>query len=341
MRRQLILVVALLALASACDRSPSLVRLAGGSMGTSWSVQLVARDDLDTAALVQATLDEVENSMSTWIDDSEISRFNRAAAGDWFPVSAAFCEVVELALEVSSATNGALDVTVGPLVDAWGFGAGSGEPAVPDPALLDELRATTGYDKLEADCSQPALRKSLDALQIDLSAVAKGYGVDRVADALDRAGFTNYLVEVGGEMRIRGTKPGDQPWRVGVEAPDRDARRIFDALTIANTGLASSGDYRNYFEAEGRYFSHTLDPRSGAPVDHGTAAVTVLLPRSARADAWATALLVMGRDDGLALAERENIAALFLTRTENGTESTVSSRFAGLTGYVERSGDTE
>ncbi len=334
-RTLLIAVAAYISLA-ACD-GPTTYRIAGSSMGTTYSVQipgdLTSEEERSLADLVKAALDDVENRMSTWIDESELSRLNASTDTDWQTVSPSLCEVLELAERISRSSNGAFDTTVGPLVDAWGFGA-SGERRVPDAAEIDALRQVTGYEQLAVDCASLRVRKSIAELRIDLSAIAKGYGVDRVADALGSSGIESYLVEVGGEMRARGLKPDGSLWRIGIETPNREIRAVYEAIELSNTGLATSGDYRNFFEADGTFYSHTIDPRTGAPTTHRTAGVTVLNETTAAADAWATALLVLGSENGLETAERENIAALFLDRGKDGIEPVASTAFRA---YVERS----
>ena len=332
MFRLLATAVALSAILPGCTPGVEVTVLGGSTMATSYTAR-VADPVADSESLgreIQALLDEIEHRMSTYVDESDVTRFNRSTTTDWFPVASSTCEVVLLWLSVSTLTGGAFDITVGPLVDLWGFGPNGEIDATPAPELLAATRERTGYAGVSADCSQPAIRKDRGELEIDLSAVAKGYAVDVLADMLDAHGFENYLVEVGGEMRVAGTKPGGEAWRVGIEAPVRDRRDVYDALGITGTAVASSGDYRNYLEIDGRFYSHTIDPRTGAPVAHTTGGVTVLAPSAGYADALATALLVLGAEDGLELAERENIAALFLTRTADGVSATVSSRFDAL-----------
>lgn len=302
---------------SACgDPAPEVRVYSGATMGTTYSISIADAhaDDDAVADTVAAELQAVNGRMSTWLDDSELSRFNRRASTNWQPVSASLCTLVEHALDISAETGGAFDITVLPLVDLWGFGAGSRITRLPTPADLAESRARTGYAKLTADCTVPALRKAQADLKIDLSAIAKGYGVDRVAERLDALGFENYLVEVGGELRLRGRKARDTPWRIGLERPETGLSGVQTSLAPGDTGIATSGDYRNYYERDGQRYSHAINPATGAPLRHTTASVTVLAPLAADADALATALLVMGAEKGLSFAETRGIAALFLDR---------------------------
>ena len=330
-RTRLAIGIAILAiLAGACGRAPVVTPLRGTTMATTWSVQVADpvadRDALRTS--VQASLDRIERLMSTYMPASEVSRFNASPSTDWMPVDRQTCDVVRLALDVSEQSGGAFDITVAPLVNLWGFGPDGTITDRPDRERIDAVLEQTGYRRLEADCTRPAIRKSHPALEIDLSGIAKGYAADVVAKRLEEESVDNYLVEIGGEMRLKGSKPDGASWRIGIEAPDRDQRAVFDALALADAGVATSGDYRNYLEFDGRYYSHTIDPRTGNPVEHTTAAVTVIAESAAFADAMATSLLVLGSDDGLALAERENIAALFLNRSAAGVESIASTGFA-------------
>lgn len=313
--------------------------LAGPTMGTTFSVVLSGAE-FDSAKLdeLQAAIDgelaQVNAQMSTYIEDSELSRFNRAAADEGFEASAELVEIVALAKRVSEQSGGAFDVTVGPLVDAWGFGPGDpvdlGERRELDEAEITQLRAVVGDDKLVVD--RDTLRKTVDGLRVDLSAIAKGHGSDRVAALLEAGGYRDYMVEIGGEVRVRGSNPEGEPWKIGVERPTGDAagsRAVQTILRVRDVGVATSGDYRNYWERDGVRFSHTIDPRTGRPITHKLASVTVIHPESAAlADAWATALNVLGPDEGLALAERLGLAAYFLVRTADGFEARSTTAFA-------------
>jgi len=317
-------------LAGACSRPPVVTYLRGATMATSWSVQVADRvEDRDALrGSIQSSLDRIEALMSTYMPASQVSRFNASTSTDWMPVNRQTCDVVHLALDISEQSGGAFDITVAPLVNLWGFGPNGTITDRPSRERIDTVRERTGYRRLEADCTRPAIRKSHPDLEIDLSGIAKGYAADAVAMLLERDSLNSFLVEIGGEMRLKGSKPDGSPWRIGIEAPEREQRAVFDALALTDAGVATSGDYRNYLEIDGRYYSHTIDPRTGNPVEHATAAVTVIAENAAFADAMATALLVLGSDDGLALAERETIAALFLNRTAAGVESIASTGFA-------------
>jgi thiamine biosynthesis lipoprotein len=301
-------------------------------MGTTFSVKVIAPPaDLDLASLqheIQDTLDAINQAMSTYLDDSELSLFNTSSSTDWVEVSTELCHAVEAAQVISQFTDGAFDVTVGPLVNLWGFGPLESVATPPGDERIARTMDDTGHTKLHTDCGKPALRKDVSGLNIDLSAFAKGHAVDRVADLLDERALIDYLVEIGGELRLRGLNGKSEKWAIAIETPDRTARSVQTVLDLTDTGMATSGDYRNYFEHNGNHYSHTIDPRTGRPVTHNGASVTVVADTAAFADAAATALLVMGPEAGLALAERESIAAYFLLRLGSKFEERMSSLFA-------------
>jgi thiamine biosynthesis lipoprotein len=267
---------------------------------------------------VEAELANLVQQLSTYELDAELARFNRSRQTDWVPVSRELAEVLGEARQVSELTGGAFDVTIGPLVELWGFGPEDTGDRVPDAAAIDARRARVGYANLDVRREPPAIRKHAPGLHVDLSAIAKGYAVDRLAGLLETRGIANYLVEIGGELRGRGHNPAGEPWRIGIERPTAGERSVYAVIGINNTGVATSGDYRNYFEQQGQHYSHIIDPRTGRPVTHALASVTVISPQTMRADAMATALLVLGPEAGYALADSEGLAALFVIRTADG-----------------------
>ena len=316
----------------------------GPTMGTTFAVRVVADDlsDERAAALraaIEGTLARVDERMSTYRPESEVSRFNRARSTEPFRVSADTLAVLRHALEISvpfrvsadtlavlrhaleisELTDGAFDVTVGPLVDAWGFGP-AGEPAAPPTGRdIDRLRRQVGFRQLRIEPATSSIRKLVPRLSCDLSALAKGYAVDRLAERLRAEGFASYLVEVGGEVRAGGLSPRGDAWRVGIERPAPGPPAVQRLVRLRDRALATSGDYRNYYEVDGRRVSHTIDPRSGRPVDHGLASVSVVEPLCVRADAIATALGVLGPDAGYELAVAQGWAALLIVRGDDGT----------------------
>ena len=306
--------------------------LVGSTMGTTFSVKVVAPPaELDLATLrqdIESTLDAINQTMSTYRDDSELAQFNASADVGWIEVSPDFCHAVEAAQVISQFTDGAFDVTVGPLVNLWGFGPPGAVLEPPSGEQVAAAMTNTGYAKLHVDCAMPALRKETAGVYVDLSAFAKGHGVDSLAGLLDARALPDYLVEIGGELRMRGSNATGERWAIAIETPTRTARSVQTVVRLTNTAMATSGDYRNYFEHDGTHYSHTIDPRTGYPVSHNGASVTVVADSAAFADATATALLVLGPDDGLKLAEQESIAAFFLLRLGNEFEERMSSLFA-------------
>jgi len=306
--------------------------LGGHTMGTTWSVKLVAPRDRDLHALhagIQAQLDRVVAQMSTWEPASDISRYNRAAAGSWQVLPDDFWRVLRAAQTVAERSDGAFDPTVGPLVALWGFGAAAARQRRPDAAQLADVAARCGWQRLQMDARAQAVLQP-GGLQLDLSAIAKGYGVDLVSDWLRGQGIDAALVEVGGELHGRGRKPDGQPWRVLIEsAPEEDADADHPprVLALDDLAVATSGDRWHRYEHEGVSYSHTLDPRRHAPVTAAAAAVTVIHREAMLADAWATALTVMGADEGLAFADRHGLAARFVQRGDGGPVETLSQGF--------------
>lgn len=285
-------------------------------MGTTWSVKAhpvppeVTADDLRES--VRVRLEELEQQMSTWREDSAVSRFNASDSTNWFAVPRETALVVTAALTVARQTGGAFDPTVLPLVSRWGFSAGRPPTSIPAAAELRRIRDSVGYQRLAVRAEPPALRKAVPGLQIDLSAIAKGQAVDEVAALLAARGLTNHLVEIGGELVARGLSPKGRPWRVGIEKPVPEVREIAEVVELRGEALATSGDYRNYFELEGRRLAHLIDPRTGEPLPQRGLAVSVRHPSCMIADAWATGLSVLGVEAGIAAAREHGLAAQFL-----------------------------
>ncbi len=296
-----------------------LVEFRGRTMGTTYVVKVFDPPDweADIELEIEAELRAVNDQMSTYLESSEISRFNASDSTDWFSVSGETAMVVAAAQRIAEATEGAFDVTIGPLVDAWSFGPGPRTHEVPDPEVIERIRRSVGYQNLSVRRDPPELRKSVPALQVDLSAIAKGHGVDRVLRRLQQAGAENIFVEIGGEVRAAGDKDGE-PWRVGVQRPDAVSDAVLVASPLVDQALATSGDYRNRFEAAGETYSHTIDPHTGAPIKHPIASVTVLAEDCMRADAWATAINALGREAGLASAREQGLDVLVLARRDDG-----------------------
>jgi thiamine biosynthesis lipoprotein len=291
-------------------------------MGTSYSVKLMdLPDSVDVDGLgaeIKRRLQRINSLMSTYSEESEISRFNRSPSKEWFSISAETQQVVALALDICERSEGAFDITLGPVVNLWGFGPGEQRSEVPLPSEVSRALARVGCEHLESRALPPALKKRLPDLYVDLSAIAKGYAVDLVADYLETQGLSNYLVEVGGEIRAKGVNAKDAPWQVAVEKPSAGERRVQRIVGLNDQAIATSGDYRNYFEHQGKRYNHTLDPKTGNPVTHSLASVAVISDSAMYADAMATALMVLGPDRGYDLAMQEGLPTLFIIRAAGG-----------------------
>lgn len=318
-----------LCLLGACSENLRTLELTGVTMGTTYSVKMITADEPGgLSAQIGQALATIEGSMSTYLPDSELSKFNADTRTSWIEVSKQLCAVIDQGLQISERSGGAFDMTVGPLVNLWGFGSAGIADQPPEQQEIIAALETVGFRRLQADCAVPALRKEIPGLYVDLSGYAKGYAVDRVASLLDDAGIANYLVEIGGEMRMRGANARRDHWAIAIETPTRGERSVQKIIKLTDTAIATSGDYRNYFEYDGTAYSHTINPLTGYPVAHDAASVTVVADTAAFADGIATALLVLGPKAGLELAEREQIAAYFLLRIGDGIEERMSSLFA-------------
>jgi FAD:protein FMN transferase len=325
------LLLAVILVITACSPAPTSneqVQLNGQTMGTYYIVKYYADTAVDSSELQQqidTELELVNDLMSTYRPDSELMRFNRHQAGAVFPLAAQTRTVIAEALRLAQQTEGVLDITVGPLVELWGFGAQGRVEHAPAAADIVTARAVVGYDKLTL--TEAGISKSVPNLAVDLSTIAKGFGVDQVAAILEQNGIQNYLVEIGGEMRLKGHKPGGQGWRIAIEKPVNDGRNVQRIVQTGDMGVATSGDYRNYFEEDGNRYSHLIDPRSGKPIQHRTVSATVLHPSCMTADGYATALNVMSAEEAIAFANRYNIAALLVVKTDDGFTELASEAF--------------
>jgi thiamine biosynthesis lipoprotein len=313
---------------AACSSRPAFQEqtFSGEAQGTTYTVRIVAPrispDDAQNAQnAIRATLELIDRLMSTYRPDSQISRFNKSPSTDPIGAAPELIEILQTARSVSDASNGAFDVTVAPLVRAWGFGP-DGLPQPPLPDELDRLREQVGYRALEIDPAQNTIRKTRPDIAVDLNGIAQGYTVDKLALELDAIPLQNYMIEIGGEVKARGHNARGIPWQIGVERPISDAREIQLILPISNTAVSTSGDYRKYRETGGVRISHTIDPRTGHPIQHKLASVTVVNTSCTIADAYCTAIMVLGPDDGYQLALDQNLAALMLIHNgpQNFTE---------------------
>ena len=308
------------------------VRLGTGSIATHSVTEAEANSTDELAQAVHAVLQDVDTHMSTWRADSELSLLNDSVDSDWQPMTASTLQVISQALYTSTASKGAFDVTIGPLVDLWGFGAGAESAAARKPAgqVIRQRLAQVGHETIEVDTATHSVRKHNHAARLDLSGIAKGHAVDRVADLLDSKGVTNYLVEVGGELRGRGHKPDGSLWKVAIERPITGRREAFRALQLKDQAIATSGDYRNFFADGGQRYSHSIDPRTGQPVAHDLASVSVVAGSTMTADALSTAFMVMGPDDAMAFATQHQVAAHFILKSGSSLKEVYSPTFEAL-----------
>ena len=310
----------------ASSPQPSVAKFEGESMGSFYHATLAGvlseEEAVRAQKAVETALEDVNTKMSTYREDSELSRFNRHPGADPFPVSAETAEVFRIALAVSEQSDGAFDITVGPLVNAWGFGPDSEGPP-PDDAAVAALRERVGWRLVSVD-AENRLTKARADVYCDLSAVAKGYAVDKAAEALERLGITDYMVEVGGEVRAKGASPKGGPWRIGIEKPRYGERSVQEVVLMGSGALATSGDYRNFRMVDGKRFSHTVDPKTGRPIEHSLASASVLHPSCAWADAYATALMVLGPEAGRAFAEAQGLAVSLLVHAGEDRFDTVN-----------------
>ncbi|ALM87326.1 thiamine biosynthesis protein ApbE [Bordetella sp. N] len=298
--------------------------LAGATMGTTWSARMALPACVGEATArraIQAALDDVVAQMSHWESATAITRYNRAPAG-WQALPAQMLEVLDCGLAVARLTDGAYDPTIGALVQAWGFGPHQRAFEPPAPAAIEAARVQCGWQRVRRDGNH-AWQDG--GVLLDFSSIAKGYGVDCAARALRALGVDDFLLEVGGELRAQGLRPDGLPWRVAIEWPDGGGHA--DYVVLDRQAIATSGDYRRYFQHAGKRHSHTLDPRSGRPIDNGIASVTVLHESCMQADAWATALTVLGAEAGLRMANAQGLAALFVIRGDHGLEPRASQAF--------------
>jgi len=330
---KLVLIITLVIMLSACFPSnPSdktEVLLQGHTMGTTYNIKVVATIEqveiLKLQQKIDAALKQVNQEMSTYITSSEISVFNQSKSTAAVEVSAGFARVLKESIRLGELTGGKLDVTVGPLVNLWGFGPEQRPETVPSKEVLEATKKNVGLQNLVLEGNM--LSKKIPELYVDLSTTAKGYGVDVIAELIESNGFTNYLVEIGGEMRLRGFKHTGELWAIAIEKPLTNERSVQQVIIPKDNAVATSGDYRIYFEADGQRFSHIIDPATGKPIVHKLVSVTVIHPSSMTADGLSTSLMVMGMEQGMAFAVKNDLAALFISKTENGFDEQFTVKF--------------
>ncbi|MCW9733045.1 FAD:protein FMN transferase [Avibacterium sp. 20-15] len=323
---------------TACQKDPEIVTLSGKTMGTTYHIKYITEEGsqsvTDTHEGIEHILKDVNDKMSTYIPTSELSRFNQnRQVNTPIEISADLAKVIGEAIRLNKVTQGALDVTVGPLVNLWGFGPEKRVEKAPSQQQLDERRAWVGIEKLKLSESAGKfyLEKAVPELYVDLSSIAKGFGVDQVADYLESLGIGNYMVEIGGEIRAKGNNSENKPWQIAIEKPTFDgSRSVEQVVGLHNLAMATSGDYRIYFEENGVRYSHEIDPQTGRPIQHHLASITVLAPSSMTADGLSTGLFVLGEAKALDIAEQQKLAVYLIIKTEKGFEVKMSSAFKQL-----------
>ncbi len=317
--------LALILFVSGClfDKEPEVIKLSGETMGTTFNITAIGTD-LDEAALgaaVEKTLADVNAKMSNWDPNSEVSKFSESAETTPVGVSAEIAQVLAAANFVHEKSGGRFDVTLGPLIELWGFGPRKPEDPVPaDEDIAAALERVGQAQLLKLDQDAGTLAKSDAGVGINLSAIAKGYGIDAVGETLRAAGVQDYLVEIGGDLVTSGQNDKGETWRIGIEKPEADSQAIQLVVSLDNLGMATSGDYKNFFEQDGVRYSHIIDPTTGRPITHRTTSVTVLAENAMMADAWATAMLALGQEEGMKIAEDNNLAVYFISKDVTGGE---------------------
>ncbi len=331
--------IALTLMLAACQKDPEIVTLSGKTMGTTYLIKYIDNGKLKQAPQqaheqIDLILKDVNAKMSTYDPNSELSRFNQSTQiNSAVEISNDLATVIQEAIRLNRLTEGALDVTVGPIVNLWGFGPEKRVDKRPTPEQIVERQAWVGIDKLKLTehNGKFSLEKSVPQLYIDLSAIAKGFGVDKVAAYLDDIGTQNYMVEIGGEIRAKGKNIANKYWQIAIEKPAFDGSREVDQIIqLNNLSMATSGNYRNYFEENGIRFSHEIDPKTGAPVQHHLASITVLTPSAMTADGFSTGLFVLGEEKALQIAEQQGLAVYIIVKTDKGFETQMSSAFKQL-----------
>ena len=336
-RRNFLIMSAAAATLGACKPESPVLKITGFTMGTSYSVIAVdhtrASTETELRREIEAELLQVNARLSNWDPDSEISRFNASTSTDAVAISPALAEVMNAADQVHTASEGQFDVTLGPLIDLWGFGVTDNSVRTPDTAEIEAALGASGQGRT-LQLSENAMQKRIPGTEIYLAAIGKGYGVDVVARKLEGLGIKDYMVEIGGDLYTAGNNPEGHPWQIGIETPIAHDRTTHQIIDISNLGMATSGDYRNYFEQDGVRYSHIIDAWTGRPITHTTTSVTVLTENAMLADAWATAMLVLGRERGMEIANNRELAVLFIERDANAPHNrfitTPSTRFNTL-----------
>ncbi|WP_024548239.1 FAD:protein FMN transferase ApbE [Siccibacter turicensis] len=306
--------------------------LEGKTMGTSWRVSLAgvdARRGAELRGKIQAQLDKDDRLLSTWKDDSALMQFNHSSSTDPWPVDAAMADIVTLSLRIGHYTQGAMDITIGPLVNLWGFGPQAQPTVTPDAGQIAAARARTGLQHLRVitAASTQWLQKDIPDLFVDLSTVGEGYAADHLAQLMEREGISRYLVSVGGALASRGMNAEGKPWRVAIQKPTDRENAVQAVVDINGHGISTSGSYRNYYELNGKRVSHVIDPATGQPITHNLVSATVIAPTALEADTWDTGLMVLGLEKAKAVALEQGLAVYLITKEQDGFAVWMSPQF--------------
>ncbi|HET9235608.1 MAG TPA: FAD:protein FMN transferase [Oligoflexus sp.] len=286
--------------------------LEGAAQGSTWRVLYNGKEQPGLQALVEKELAAFDKIFSNYRPDSDISRFNQQSGNDWFAVDPDLVTLVDYSHKVSEKTRGAFDITVGPLLKVWGFGPfKTKDHKVPSDADITAAQKEVDYKKLLSRKKPPALKKLIPHLHVDLSGVAQGYSVDKIAGFLEKRGIKSYMVEIGGEIKTKGKKLDGSSWTLGIDTPDNSGE-VAAVLKLDGLALTTAGDYREYFEKDGKRYSHTIDPRTGRPIQHDLASVTVIAPMTWEADAWDTALMVLGPEESRKILAQEKQLSVYM-----------------------------
>ncbi|MRS14911.1 FAD:protein FMN transferase ApbE [Enterobacteriaceae bacterium RIT691] len=314
------------------ENAASATVLEGKTMGTFWRVSVMGLDNAHAATLrekVQNQLNGDDMLLSTWKEDSALMRFNHASSTAPWPVSEAMADIVTESLRIGAKTQGAMDITVGPLVNLWGFGPDKQPVKTPDQAQIDAAKARTGLNHLTVinKSGSQYLQKDLPDLYVDLSTVGEGYAADHLARLMEQEGISRYLVSVGGALVSRGMNAHGQPWRVAIQKPTDKENAVQAIVDINGHGISTSGSYRNYYELDGKRISHVIDPTTGAPIQHKLVSVTVIAPTALEADGWDTGLMVLGPEKAQQVVREQNLAVYMIIKDDQGFKTWMSPQF--------------
>ncbi|MEQ1748425.1 MAG: FAD:protein FMN transferase [Prosthecobacter sp.] len=303
-------IITLFVMFQACNRQEA-TSIGGKTMGTTWSLRS-EQATKETRQLIQDHLDQREAVLSHWKQDSAVSRFNDSRSTDWQPVPRELIQIVELARDIASKTDGALDITLAPLIDLWGFGATGQSKSIPTEAQITEAKTRCGWQHLHIRFDPPAMKKDLPDIRINVASVTEGFVIDELITLLKQRGLSDFLLEVGGEVAAIGHAPDGKPWRVGIQTPEATPGDALQTLPLSDLCIATSGNYRHRFEKDGQSYSHLIDPRTGHPIEHPLTSVSVIHTSSALADGYATALMILGPEHGRKVADKLGLRVIWI-----------------------------